>query len=234
MILEINDISVCYGQSVAITDISVAVPESGLVALIGPNGAGKSTILRTVSGLKKPTSGSIIFKGRLISSMKPSKIALLGIAHCPEGRRPFPLMTVGENLFVGGYKLSKSERSSQIEQVFRFFPILRERKKQLAMTLSGGELQMLVIARSLMMKPSLYMLDEPSLGLAPLLIEEIGKIIANMKTSGLPILLAEQNLDIVRDLSDKVYVINHGLVCFSGTIEEILSREDLARTYMGM
>lgn len=234
MLLEVKDLSVHYGQAVAIQNVSICVPEKSVVALVGPNGSGKSTLLKSISGLKSPTSGVINFKGTSLLSCKPSQIVRLGITHSPEGRRPFPEMTVTENLIVGGYILSGSSCKSQIDKVFKLFPRLKERKSQLAGTLSGGELQMLAIARALIVEPSLLLLDEPSLGLAPKIVEDIGEVIKAIKEAGVSTLLVEQNVDLVQELADTIYVLDSGTTVFNGTFKEIMEKGDLYKTYLGI
>ena len=166
--------------------------------------------------------------------LKAHKLAQMGIAHCPEGRKPFPEMSVVENLLIGGYSSPSSQLSSRLNSVFDLFPILRERKDQLSITLSGGEQQMLAIGRALMVSPSLLLIDEPSLGLSPLLVDEVERIIGNIKNSGLAVLMVEGNVDLIRDLPEIVYVLHHGGLVYSGTVSQILNDADLSKTYFGM
>jgi branched-chain amino acid transport system ATP-binding protein len=232
--LEIKNLTVHYGRALALENINVTVPDKGLTAIIGPNGAGKTTTLKTISRLINPTTGSINFNGQSILQFSPHKLAKMGIAHCPEGRKPFPEMSVLENLLMGGYVLSRPRLQNRLEMVFDLFPILRERKSQDSITLSGGEQQMLAIGRALMADPSLLLIDEPSLGLSPIIVDEVEKVTASIKESGVSVLMVEGNVDLIRDLADTVYVLNHGVSVFSGTVSEILDNADLSKTYLGM
>jgi len=233
ILLEIKNLTVRYGQALAIESVDLSVPESGLTAVIGPNGAGKTTLLRTISRLKNPTMGSINFKGRSLLGYAPHQLARMGIAHCPEGRKPFTEMSVLENLLLGGYVLQKSQLRTQLDMVLELFPILRERSTQIAGTLSGGELQILAIGRALMIGPSLLILDEPSLGLAPQIIDELEQHISKIKESGVPILMAEQNIDLI-SLSETVYIFDSGRSAFCGTVAQIMNDMNLAKKYLGM
>ena len=214
MLLDVNNITVHYYKVSAVRNISINVEDGEIVALIGSNGAGKTTILRAISGLKKPTTGEVLFKGQRIDKLPPHKINALGIAMVPEGRRVFPQMTVLENLLMGAFlRKDKDEIQKNIERVvFRHFPRLKERKKQSAGTLSGGEQQMLAMGRALMSAPKLLLMDEPSLGLAPIITMEIGKIIRDIQTEGKTVILVEQNARLALALSQHAYVIETGVL----------------------
>jgi branched-chain amino acid transport system ATP-binding protein len=232
-LLDIENMTVLYEQALALEKVYISVPESGLTAMIGPNGAGKTTLLKAISRLKDPATGSINFRGSSLLKYAPHELAQMGIAHCPEGRKPFTEMTVLENLLIGGYVLPKSQLRVQLNMVLDLFPILRHRIGQIAGTLSGGELQMLAIGRALMIDPSLLLLDEPSLGLAPQVVDEVEHLIGKIKSSGVSILMAEQNIDLIR-LSDNIHILEHGSLVFSGSVEQITSDISLAKTYLGI
>ena len=204
-----------------------------IVTLIGANGAGKSTVLNTLSGLIKPDAGSIVFSGENIVGMKPHKIVEAGLALCPEGRRVFSRMSVAENLEMGGYTHSDEENAETRELVYEHFPRLRERRRQMAGTLSGGEQQMLAMGRALMSRPKLLMLDEPSMGLAPLLIEEIFSIIKTLGAAGTTILLVEQNANMALQVANRAYVLEIGKVVKIGTGEALLHDDDVRKAYLG-
>jgi len=232
--LKIEDLSVHYGQALALENINLNIPEKGLTAIIGPNGGGKTTLLKAISRLIDPTKGSIFLNDQSLLEYGPHDLAKMGIAHCPEGRKPFHEMTVMENLLIGAYVLPRYKIQTQLDRVFDLFPILKERKKQQAGTLSGGEQQMLALGRSLMVDPSLLLIDEPSLGLAPIMVEGVEKTINTIKNSGVSVLMVEGNMDIIRDLVDNIYVFDHGISVFSGTVSEIIDNVDLSKTYFGM
>jgi branched-chain amino acid transport system ATP-binding protein len=232
--LEIKNLTVYYGHALALEGVSIAVRDEGLTAVIGPNGAGKTTLLKAISRIIDPARGSISYNGHNLLQYGPHKLAGMGIAHCPEGRKPFPEMSVLENLFIGGYALSNAKVKSQMKMVYDLFPILQERMNQLSVTLSGGEQQMLAIGRALMVDPSLLLIDEPSLGLSPLIVDELERIIGNIKESGVTVLMVEGNVDLIRDLPDTVYVLDHGSLVHSGTVSEIMNDANLAKTYFGM
>lgn len=232
--LKVENLSVHYGQALALENINVSVPEKGLTAIIGPNGAGKSTLLRAISRLIDPTKGSIFLDAQSLLEYGPHDVAKMGIGHCPEGRRPFPEMSVMENLLIGGYILPRSRIQTQLEIVFDLFPILRERKKQQASTLSGGEQQMLALGRALMANPSLLLIDEPSLGLAPILVDAVEKTIGTIKRSGVSVLMVEGNIDLIRDIADDIFVFDHGISVFNGTVSKIMDDANLSKTYFGM
>ena len=232
-LLQVENLNVYYGSIHAIKGISFQVNEGEIVTLIGANGAGKSTTLNTIAGLLKPKSGSVTFDGKLISGMTANKIVPLGMALCPEGRRIFQHMTVRENLEMGGYSRPKNEIDDSIEQVFQRFPRLKERRRQIAGTLSGGEQQMLAISRALMSKPKLMMLDEPSMGLAPILVDQIFDIIKELHKAGTTILLVEQNARKALQVADRAYVLETGSITLSGTGAELASSDAVKKAYLG-
>lgn len=231
-ILEIKDLSVNFGGIKAVNDISLSVEKGKIITLIGANGAGKSTILKSVSGTIKPQSGEIIFEGENICGLSPDKIVSKGVTLVPEGRRVFPNLTVLENLKIGAY-LRKDSLTSDIEYVYSLFPRLKERNWQLAGTLSGGEQQMLAVGRALMARPKLIMMDEPSLGLAPLVVKDIFNIIKTINESGITVLLIEQNANMALKTADYGFVIETGNITLSGTGEELLSNESVKEAYLG-
>ncbi|MBP3200980.1 MAG: ABC transporter ATP-binding protein [Lachnospiraceae bacterium] len=230
--LKVNNLKVNFGGIEAVKGISFEVKEGEIVTLIGSNGAGKSTTLRTISGIVKPTSGSIEFEGVDITKINSSDIVKMGITLCPEGRRVFPDMTVLENIRIGAY-LRSDDLTNDIERCYKLFPILRERKKQLAGTLSGGEQQMLAVARSLMSRPKIMMLDEPSLGLAPLVVQDIFKIIQEINSEGVTILLIEQNANMALRIANKAYVLETGKITMEGLGKELLENESIKEAYLG-
>ncbi|MBQ2286336.1 MAG: ABC transporter ATP-binding protein [Clostridia bacterium] len=230
--LEIKDLSVNFGGIKAVDGISMQVPKGKIITLIGANGAGKSTILRSVSGIVKPQHGDIIFDGESIFGKTPDTIVSKGITLVPEGRRIFPNLTVLENLKIGAY-LRKDKLDNDIEYIYSLFPRLKERYWQLAGTLSGGEQQMLAVGRALMSKPRLIMMDEPSLGLAPLVVKDIFDIIKTINKSGITVLLNEQNANMALKIADLGYVIETGRITLTGTGEELLSNESVKEAYLG-
>lgn len=232
-LLEVKNIKVYYGNINAIKDISFEVNEGEIVTLIGANGAGKSSILNTVAGLIKPKSGEIIFDGQGIIGIPAHKIVSKGMALCPEGRRIFQQLSVKENLEMGSYTRPVNEVSESIEKVYELFPRLKERYKQIAGTLSGGEQQMLAMGRALMSKPRLMMLDEPSMGLAPILVEQIFDIIKNLHKSGTTILLVEQNAQMALSIADRGYVMETGRIVTSGTGKGLLQDDAVKKAYLG-
>ncbi|MER2143069.1 MAG: ABC transporter ATP-binding protein [Eubacteriales bacterium] len=232
-LLRVDDIHVYYGSIHAIKGISFEVNEGEIVTLIGANGAGKSTTLNTVSGLLKPRSGLITFEGKGIVGIGASRIVSLGMALCPEGRRVFQQMTVRENLEMGGYSRPNTEIPASLEDVFMRFPRLKEREKQIAGTLSGGEQQMLAMGRALMSKPKLLMLDEPSMGLAPILVEQIFDIIKELHNTGTTILLVEQNAQMALSIADRAYVLGTGKITISGPAAEVLADDRVREAYLG-
>ena len=232
--LEVKDINVYYGAIHAIKGISLAVEEGEIVTLIGANGAGKSTTLRTISGLLKPKSGEINFLGKNIVGMPAHKIVREGISQVPEGRRIFAEMTVQENLELGAFtRTDKDEIQKDFKVVFGRFPRLEERRLQQAGTLSGGEQQMLAMGRALMSRPKLLLLDEPSMGLAPLLIREIFSIIVDINKTGTTVLLVEQNANMALSIANRAYVLETGRITISGDAKELAASEDIRKAYLG-
>ncbi len=232
--LEVKDINVYYGAIHAIKGISLSVDEGEIVTLIGANGAGKSTTLRTISGLLKPKTGEIKFLGNNIAGMPAHKIVREGISQVPEGRRIFAEMTVLENLELGAFtRTDKDEIQADMKMVFGRFPRLEERRLQLAGTLSGGEQQMLAMGRALMSRPKLLLMDEPSMGLAPLLIKEIFNIIADIHKTGTTILLVEQNANMALSIANRAYVLETGRITISGDAKELAASEDIRKAYLG-
>jgi branched-chain amino acid transport system ATP-binding protein len=234
-LLELSGVDALYGRVRALRGVTIAVDQGEVVALIGSNGAGKTTTLRTISGLMHPPSGSIRFAGKDISHMPAHDIVGLGICQSPEGRRLFPRMQVIDNLRMGAF-LRKDSAAIQkdMERVFELFPRLKERTTQLAGTLSGGEQQMLAIGRALMSKPKLLMLDEPSLGLAPILVETIFQIVREINAQGIPILLVEQNAHKALEVANRAYVLETGSIVKHGSGKELLDSPDVQRAYLGI
>ena len=233
-LLKVDNIHVYYGAIHAIKGISFEVNEGEIVTLIGANGAGKSTTLNTIAGLLKPRSGSITFEGRNLLGMKAHKLVSQGMALCPEGRRIFQLMTVRENLEMGGYSRPPQEIEGSLEDVFARFPRLKEREKQIAGTLSGGEQQMLAVARALMSRPKLMMMDEPSLGLAPVIVDDVFDVIHNINTvKKLPVILVEQNAYMALSISNRCYVLENGRIAHSGKSSELIQSDVIRETYLG-
>ena len=234
-LLDIAGINVFYGRVQALRGVSLSINAGEIVALIGSNGAGKTTTLRTVSGLNHPTTGRVIFDGRDITAVPAHDVVRAGIGHAPEGRRLFPRMIVFDNLMMGTYaRKDRAGIASDIARVYDLFPRLKERTKQLAGTLSGGEQQMLAIGRALMARPKLLMLDEPSLGLAPILCETIFRVLTEINTQGTPILLVEQNATKALEVAHRAYVLETGSIVQTGTGKELLSSPDVQRAYLGM
>lgn len=232
VLFEINDLEVSYGSIAAIKGISLKVHKGEIVTILGANGAGKTTTMRTISQLLKASSGSILFKGHELTKTPAHKIVKLGISHSPEGRRVFGILTVEENLMLGAYTQSKMDKEV-LEWVYQLFPRLKERRKQLAGTLSGGEQQMLAIGRALMSKPEMLLLDEPSLGIAPILVKAIFKQIKEIAKSGVTVLLVEQNAKAALKLADRGYVLDVGKIALSGTSAELLASEKVQEAYLG-
>jgi len=232
-LLKVEDINVYYGSIHAVKGVSFEVDEGEIVTLIGANGAGKSTVLNTVSGLLHPKSGSVSFMGKDMKGVAPHKVVEHGLAQVPEGRRIFLQMTVEENLEMGAYTQPKSSVEPGIADVYQRFPRLKERRKQIAGTLSGGEQQMLAMGRALMSKPKLLMLDEPSMGLAPLLVEQIFDIIRELHAGGTTILLVEQNAQAALSVADRAYVLETGRISLSGTGAELMASDKVREAYLG-
>ncbi|MGN0286178.1 MAG: ABC transporter ATP-binding protein [Atopobiaceae bacterium] len=232
-LLSVSDLHVSYGAIKAVKGISFEVNEGEIVTMIGANGAGKSTTMNTIAGLIKPVSGDVKFEGTSLEGVKPHKIVQMGIALCPEGRRVFQQMTVEENLQMGGYTRTDAENAQMIETVFERFPRLKERRRQVAGTLSGGEQQMLAMGRALMSRPKLLMLDEPSMGLAPILVQEIFDIIESINKLGTTILLVEQNASMALSIANRGYVLETGRIVKTGTGQELLHDDDVRKAYLG-
>ena len=232
-LLKVNNIHVYYGSIHAVKDVSFHVDPGEIVTLIGSNGAGKSTVLNTVSGLLHPRSGSVIFEDHDLKGVAPHKIVERGLAQVPEGRRIFLQMTVEENLEMGAFTRPNSEIEPGIADIYERFPRLKERRKQIAGTLSGGEQQMLAMGRAMMSKPKLLMLDEPSMGLAPLLVEQIFEIIRELHKAGTTILLVEQNAQMALSVADRGYVLETGKIVTTGTGLELLNDDAVKKAYLG-
>ncbi len=232
-LLKVDDLHVYYGAIHAIKGISFEVYDDEVVTLIGANGAGKSTTLNTVAGLLRPRSGAITFDGKNLLTTHASKIVSQGVALCPEGRRIFQQMTVRENLEMGGYTRPAAEIDASMQEMFKRFPRLKEREKQIAGTLSGGEQQMLAMARALMSKPKLLMLDEPSMGLAPILVEQIFDIVKELHEAGVTILLVEQNAQMALSIADRAYVLETGTISMTGSADELLHNDAVRKAYLG-
>lgn len=235
MLLELRDAWVNYGNVSAIRGISMNVPDGGIVTIIGGNGAGKTTTLRAISGLERLKAGEIWFDGERIDHVPPDRIVARGIAHVPEGRRVFPDLTVEENLRTGAFlRRDRTAVEADLEATFTRFPRLRERRIQPAKTLSGGEQQMLAIGRALMAKPRLLLMDEPSMGLAPLIVEEIARIIHEISAANVPVVLVEQNAELALDLADYAYVLETGGLALEGPADELHDNEHVRAAYLGV
>ena len=232
-LLDVSGIHVYYGAIHAIKGVSFQVYPDEIVTLIGANGAGKSTTLNTITGLLRPKQGTICFDGKNVTSLPSHKMISQGIALCPEGRRIFQQMTVRENLEMGGFIRQASEIQSSMEEMFERFPRLKEREKQVAGTLSGGEQQMLAMARALMTRPRLLMLDEPSMGQAPILVEQIFGIIKEMHGAGVTILLVEQNAQMALSIADRAYVLETGTITMEGQADDLLHNDNVRKAYLG-
>jgi len=232
--LVIGKIQVAYGKVQALWDVTLSVPDGEIVALVGANGAGKTTLLKTVSGILRRQSGSITFDGKHIEEASPPEIVKYGIVHVPEGRKLFPEMTVIDNLLMGAYTIPQSERPQRLDRVFSVFPVLKERQKQIAGTLSGGEQQMVAIGRGMMAGPKLLMLDEPSLGLAPILVEEVFGVITEINRLGVTVLLVEQNTQNALTLAHQGCVMELGRIALSGSGSELLANSNVRKAYLGL
>lgn len=243
--LEVNNLTVHYDGAMALNNVSIKVEKGEFVAVVGPNGAGKSTLLRAISGIlgefqrgrreRAKISGTILFEKEKIEKLRPWQVVKRGIVLCPERRRLFSEMSVYENIMMGSYlRKDKDQIKKDLERVYQLFPILKERKDQMAQTLSGGEGQMLAIARSLMSKPKLLMIDEPSLGLAPLVKQKVFDSIKEVWSSGITILLVEQDASIALELANRAYVITHGRIAAQGTRGELMKNEDIREMYIGI
>jgi branched-chain amino acid transport system ATP-binding protein len=236
MMLKAEGISASYGRVKVLKDINMSVENGEIVCLVGANGAGKSTLLKVISGIVPAASGKFLFEGKDITNKKPDFIVKAGISHVPEGRQIFGDLTVRQNLLLGSYvhKLPKQEMTRFFDSVFDFFPILKSRLMQKAGTMSGGEQQMLAIARGLMSQPKLLLLDEPSLGLAPLMVETILKVIQNLRSTGISILLVEQNVNAALQISDRAYVMETGSIVTYGKARELMENDEIRKSYLGM
>jgi branched-chain amino acid transport system ATP-binding protein len=235
MLLEIRDLTVHYQKVAALKGVSIDVPPGGIVTIIGSNGAGKSTTLRTISGLARSSGGEIRFAGERIDRLPPEKIVARGIAHVPEGRRVFPGLTVEENLRTGGFlRKDRAALEADLDSVFAYFPRLLERRHQWARTLSGGEQQMLAIGRALMSRPKLLLLDEPSMGLAPLMVQQIGRIVLRIVETGVPVVLVEQNAELALRLAKYAYVLETGRVALHGDAAALHDNDHVRRAYLGI
>jgi branched-chain amino acid transport system ATP-binding protein len=236
MMLELNNLDSGYGKLAVLKDVSMHVETGEIVTIIGANGAGKTTLLHTICGLIKPTSGNIKFRNQSIIKLRPEKIVFSGCSLVPEGRQVFATMTVLENLLLGGYPIQKKEREpkeKQLTVIYNIFPILKDREKQLAGTLSGGEQQMLAMGRALMAKPALVMMDEPSTGLAPMVIKEIFRIITKLKKTGNTVLLVEQNAKAALAIADRGYVLETGKITLHGYADDLLKNQAIQQAYLG-
>ena len=235
MLLNVKDIMIYYGNVLAVNKVSFSMEEGQLVGLVGPNGAGKSTLMRTISGLISSRSGTIEFKGERIDRLPAYKIARMGIVQCPEGRKPFSEMTVAENLMLGNiFCKDRHELQGLLDNIYDLFPSLRAKSRQVSSTLSGGEQQMLAIGRALMAEPKLLLIDELSLGLAPVVVDEIFKKIMMVKEKGMNILIVDQVVDIVVDVADNIFVLEQGRIVFSGGKQELLKDNRLREVYLGL
>jgi branched-chain amino acid transport system ATP-binding protein len=235
MLLRIESLSAHYDGAEALNDVSLAIPKGSTIALLGANGAGKTTLLRAISGLKPPTIGKIWFQDHRIEKNPPEEIVKLGIAHCPEGRRVYPFMTVLENLQMGAYlRRDQAEIKRDLQIIYDRFPVLKERMKQKAGTLSGGEQQMVAIARALMSSPRLLLLDEPSLGLSPIMVIEVARIIDEIQNIGMSVLLVEQNARMALETSSYAYVLEKGKVRLEGASKEIANDDHVKKAYLGI
>jgi branched-chain amino acid transport system ATP-binding protein len=234
MLLELKALKVHYGRAEALKGVTISAEEGAVVSIVGANGAGKSTILKTISSLKKPTSGEIRFQGKRIDGLPPHEVVKMGIAHIPEGRMVFAPMTVLDNLKMGAYlRRNKTEIERDLEIMYQHFPVLKERRGQVAGSLSGGQQQMLAIARALMAAPKLLLMDEPSMGLSPLLVEEVSKIIRDINGRGISIILVEQNARMALRLSQKAYVLEVGAIALEGSADEVARDERVKKAYLG-
>lgn len=234
MLLEIKDVVVRYGKAAALQGISMDIAQDEIVTLIGSNGAGKTTTLRAISGLNLPESGEIRFQGRLINGVEPHEIVRMGVAHVPEGRRVFGPMTVEENLVLGAYlRKDRSAMAKDFDRMYESFPRLKERRRQAAGSLSGGEQQMLAIARALMTSPRVLLLDEPSLGLSPILVREVGRIISRINGQGVTVILIEQNARMALKLAHRAYILELGRIILQGNALDLAHDEGVKKAYLG-
>jgi branched-chain amino acid transport system ATP-binding protein len=233
-LLELKSVSVGYGRNPVLQNVDLTLERGEIVTLLGANGAGKSTLVKSISGLLRPEAGSILLDGEPIETLAPAERLRRGIAHVPEGRQIFAGMTVAENLELGAYASSEADHAERLEFVCTLFPILRERMRNIAGNFSGGQQQMLAIARGLMSKPKILLLDEPSLGIAPLLVSEIFRLIVDLRAQGITILLAEQNARQALSIADRGYVFENGKIMLSGASRDLLNSREIAERYLGM
>jgi len=234
MLLELRDVVVRYGKATALQGVSMDIPQDEIVTLIGSNGAGKTTTLRAISGLNIPNSGEVRFQGRLINGVEPHEIVRMGIAHVPEGRRVFGPMTVEENLELGAFlRKDRLGMAQDFDRMYESFPRLKERRQQAAGSLSGGEQQMLAIARALMSSPKVLLLDEPSLGLSPILVREVGRIISRINGQGVTVILIEQNARMALRLAHRAYILELGKIILHGNARELADNEGVKKAYLG-
>jgi len=232
--LKVEHLQVAYGKVQTLWDVSFEVPKGEIVALVGANGAGKTTTLKTLSALLRPRAGAITLDGESLADCSSTQVVERGIVHVPEGRRLFPEMTVLDNLLMGAYSTSKGGRRERLDKVYAIFPLLKERERQVAGTLSGGEQQMAAIGRGLMAEPRLLMLDEPTLGLAPIVVEEMFRVVKDINASGVTVLLVEQNTQHALLVANRGYVLEAGRVVLAGTGSELLTNEEVRRAYLGL
>lgn len=233
-LLKITNLAASYGKALVLKNLDISLKKGEVLSIIGPNGAGKTTLLRCINGLHRINEGEISLNGKSIKNLPVHRIAQLGMTHCPEGRRPFPEMNVKDNLLMGAVHLSKVEAEKGLEYIYGLFPILKERESQYVGTMSGGQQQMVAIGRALMTQPTLLLLDEPSVGLAPLVVEEIFERIAQIKDTGVTVLIVEQNVDAVLGVTDTIAVLDGGQITFKGDPEELLQDVKLKETYLGL
>jgi branched-chain amino acid transport system ATP-binding protein len=233
-LLEIKNLNSGYGKVQILRNVSLHIDDDEIVAIIGPNGAGKSTLLKTIIGLVKPTSGSVMFEGEEIFARSPDQVVRKGLVYIPEGGRPFPNMTVSDNLRMGAYSNPEVLKTGVMDEIFELFPVLKKRSNQYARTLSGGERQMLAIARGLISRPKMIMLDEPSLGLAPRLVDEIYEKISRLIKSGLTVLLVEQNCSYALEMAERGYVLENGQLALEGCSADLSCNEHIKKYYLGL
>ena len=231
-LLKVTDLSVSYGHVEALRNVSVEVGKGQIVSIIGANGAGKTTLLRTISGLVRPLSGTVSFEGEVLPK-KPSQIVAKGVVHVPEGRKCFSGLTIRDNLLVGGYLFKGKNLEEDLQEQYKLFPILEQRKDQFAGTLSGGEQQMLAVARGLMSKPKILLLDEPSMGLAPIIVNQIYDLIRQIRDRGITVLLVEQNARKALGICDYAYVLENGRISLQGPGSELLQSDEVRKAYLG-
>lgn len=231
--LKTENLSVSYGHVTALTEVSIEADKGQIVSIVGSNGAGKTTLLRTISGLEKPQQGKVTFYDRQLTGMKANRIVKEGVVHVPEGRKTFAGLTVRDNLLVGGYLYTGKQLQDTLERTYELFPVLKSRDKQYAGTLSGGEQQMLAIGRGMMSQPKIMLLDEPSLGLAPIIISTVFRLIRDIRDSGVTILLVEQNAKKALEVCDKAYVLENGRIKMQGTGAELLNSSEVTDAYLG-